>query len=161
MPCLKECQNGSEFCPQHSKAMGIKPVKPAPKMNAIPKVSAKKKLLAPIEKADKERLKKFYNEMLNIMPYDCMNCGNELFSSTVINPRTVVAHILPKAKFKSIDANIDNVLFLCCECHNKYDLQSSRFMKEQPISNLIKQRVRLLIPLLSEAESKKVPNYLL
>lgn len=130
-------------------------------MKPIKKVSDKKKLLEQIEKADKKRLAVFYNEMLNVMPYDCMNCGKELFSSTIINSRTVVAHILPKSKFKSIDTNIDNVVFMCSDCHNSFDTKTERFMKEQPIAALIKERVALLLPKLTKEDSVKVPSYLL
>lgn len=134
----------------------------APKVQKpIPKMSAKKKVAQPKEKAENDRMKAFYNEMLNIMPYDCMECGNELFASTVINPRTVVAHILAKAKYPSVDTNTDNIMFFCCDCHNRFDLQTEKFMSTAKSTPTIKQRVSLLIPFLSTEEVNRLPPYLL
>lgn len=130
-------------------------------MKPIKKVSDKKKLLEPIEKADKKRLTVFYNEMLNVMPFTCQECDDPLFKSQVLNPRTPIAHILDKAHFKSVDTNPDNIVFLCQLHHGRLDNQREKYLSTSKLTTIIKQRVQVLIPLLTEDELKRVPDYLL
>lgn len=52
----------------------------------------------------------------------CENCGRQILEPGVKN----IAHILPKSKFKSINSNLDNAMYLCTVfdgggCHEEYD----------------------------------------
>lgn len=143
IPCSKEKQPGSLFCSNHSRAMGIRPEKGA-------KAAA----------ANKQTLTEFYNYQLRIMPRGCMECNDPLYKSQVINPRTPVAHILSKSQFKSVQTNPLNVIFLCQKHHDSYDLQREKFMKSSPLSLLIRERIALLFPILSQQEQAKIPEYL-
>lgn len=129
--------------------MGIKVVKEVKVKKPICKVSEKKKGKASEENERKKRLTEFYNECLNRMPHVCMESGVPLFESTVINARTVCCHILSKSKFPSVDCNFDNIIYLSALMHSRFDLQTERAMKEFKIAPLIKERVKLLIPILT------------
>lgn len=108
----------------------------------------------------KKSLTAFYEEQLNIMPDKCQECGELLFKSMSINPRTVIAHILPKAHYPSVEVNPDNVLYLCQLHHGRYDNQTQRFMNESKLAPLIRQKVKLLTPLLTDKEKARLPEYL-
>jgi hypothetical protein len=124
-------------------------------------MSAKKKEAQPKEKAEKQKLTAFYNEMLAQAPLNCMETGEPLVTSTIINPRTICVHILSKSGYPSVATNPLNIIYLTAYEHSKFDLQTERYMKEAKISGLIKQRVLLLIPFLSTEEQNKIPHYLL
>ena len=160
IPCGKECQNGSDYCQMHSKALGIKPVKEPKKVYTIPKQAKGKESKFKSDKERKERLSKFYDEMLNIAPFYCQECGEHLSKSILLNPRSVVCHILEKRNFHSVECDPYNILFLCNLHHGRLDGNLERFMKESKISKLIKERVQLLIPLLTKEELAKVSPYL-
>lgn len=133
-------------------------------MNAIAKVSAKKKMLAPIEKNEKARMKAFYDEQLNLAPILCEECNDRLVNSTFINPRTIISHILPKRKehgFPSVDTHPSNVMFLCGHDHNCFDLKGKDFILKMKLLPVIKERVQVLLPLLTPEEFNRVPDYLL
>lgn len=144
-------------CVRHKDKNSPKETKPK---KAIAKVSPKNKKVDS-EKERKKRLTEFYNECLNRVPHFCMESGEPLFNSTIINPRTVCCHILEKSKFPSIECNFDNIIYLSALQHSRFDLQTERFLKESKISGLIKERVQLLLPLLTEYELTKVSQYLL
>ncbi len=143
IPCTREKQKGSIFCDNHSRAMGIRPEKGA-------KATAAKKLT----------LTEFFNQQLCIMPRGCMECNDPLYKSQVINPRTPVAHLLSKSQFKSVETNPLNIIFLCQRHHDSYDQQREKFMKNSALSSLIRERIALLFPLLTQQERAKIPEYL-
>lgn len=157
--CRTPTPDGKSWCTLHGKQMGIE--RPVKEKKAIPKVSAKKKSNQPKEKADKQNLTAFYNEMLAHAPLLCMETGEPLIGSTVINSRTICVHILSKSGFPSVATNPLNIIYLTAYEHSKFDLQTERYLKEAKISGLIKQRVSLLIPFLSTEEVNKIPAYLL
>jgi hypothetical protein len=99
--------------------------------------------------------------MLAKAPLSCMESGVPLVNSTYINPRTIIAHILSKSGYPSVATCPLNIIYLCAFEHSKFDLQTERFMKESQISNLIKERVQLLLPHLTEGEINKIPSFLL
>lgn len=149
-------EGSPEYCFRH-KEKGTKEVKPK---KAIPKVSDKKKSKAGEEKERKERLKIFFEEKIQDRPELCQNCDAELINSMFPNARTIIAHLLAKAHYQSVETNDDNFIYLCASCHNRMDLQCERFHKESKLSGLIKERVKLLTPLLTQEELKRIPDYL-
>lgn len=143
IPCNKEKQKGSPFCRDHSRAMGIRPEK-GPKAKA----------------AKSQTLLGFFNEQLRKMPRGCMQCNDPLYKSQVINPRTPIAHILSKSQFPSVETNPLNIVFLCQMHHDAFDNQREKFMMLSTLADLIRSRVAELMPLLSQQEQAKVPDYL-
>jgi hypothetical protein len=139
--------------------MGVE--KPKKEKCVIPKISAKKKEAIPKDKAEKQKLTLFYNQMLAQAPLNCMESGMPLLDSTFINPRTIIAHILSKSGYPSVSTCPLNIIYLCAFEHSKFDLQTERFMKEAKIASLIRERVLLLLPHLTEGEINKISPYLL
>ena len=139
--------------------------KPAKSVYTIPKVSAKKKIADKHNKADKEALDKFFDDALMHAPFHCENCTTDLRESTIVNPRTIVCHILAKKKgiggFPSVAAHPMNKFYGCMRCHKGYDEQGKDFILQMPLLETIKQRVQILLPLLTPEERNRVPEYLL
>lgn len=72
-------------------------------------------------------LGKWFNEQISIMPSYCENC-NEFLSrwSAPWSLRGYVAHIVPKRQFESVAVHPLNRMFLCIDCHTKFDNSLSR-----------------------------------
>jgi len=47
----------------------------------------------------------------------CQNCKKKIPNPSKVN----IAHILPKGIFKSVSTVLNNSLYLCGDCHNKFD----------------------------------------
>ena len=131
---------------------------------SIPKISEKKKIANKLNKPSKEALDKFYDDALMNAPFHCENCGADLRESVLINPRVIVAHILPKKSsiggFPSVATHPMNKFYAYSKCHNGYDEQGSDFILQMPLLQILKERVKLLIPYLTESEKNKIPEYL-
>lgn len=97
--------------------------------------------------------------MLNKAPFKCQECPANLVGSTIINPRTIIAHILPKAHFESIECNEDNILFLCSDCHHNMDNKGKDFILKMKLLPTIKERLMILSKLITDSENRKVPEY--
>jgi len=82
--------------------------------------------------ARKQDLTAWFNMQLTMRPAVCENpdCGCRLADSMVINPRAIVAHILPKSTFKEVATHPLNRVFLCNGCHHKYDNGSADTMPQ-------------------------------
>jgi hypothetical protein len=118
------------------------------------------------EKAKKETKKSltvFYTEMIVKAPKVCEECGKPLKPSMIINPRSIVAHILPKRGnlFPSVATNPDNVFYGCNDCHHDFDNKGEEFIVKMKIYPILKERVSKLIPLMPDRELHKIPEYLL
>lgn len=144
-------------CVRH-KEKGTKNEK---KIYQIPKRSERKKANSNPEKERKERLKIFFEEKIQNRPERCQNCNFPLLDSMFPQPRTIIAHILCKRNFHSVETHDDNFIYLCSMCHNQMDLQNERFLKDSKLSGLIKERIQILIPLLTIDEVSKIPSYYL
>lgn len=147
------CKSDST-CSRH-KEKGINTEK---KIYAIPKVSEKKKAQLKDQKPERNKVGKFFAEMITNAPKNCTECGKSLKATMLINPSACVAHILPKRSFKSVATNKDNIIYLCIDCHHTLDNFSPVKMKIYPE---LKGRVRLLMPLLTQSEISKIPENLL
>lgn len=156
IPCQNEAKQG-QYCDTHNRALGIKPEK-VKKLTPIKKVSDKQKEKIKADKPRKDSISKFFAEMAAIMPNACQECGRELKSSMIINPRTPFAHILPKKLHPSIATETNNILFLCARHHNRFDSFSPVGMK---VFELAKTRVQLLLPKIPQHELKHIPDYFL
>lgn len=147
------CKSDST-CFRH-KEKGVKTQK---KVYVIPKASEKKKAQLKEQKPERNKLGKFFAEMIANAPKNCTECGQSLKGTMIINSSACVAHILPKRTFKSVATNKDNIIYLCIDCHNTLDNLRPVKMKIYPE---LKERVQLLIPLLTESEKSKILVHLL
>lgn len=158
--CIKELPEGVNHCVPHGKHFG-EPKQEKKKVYAIPKVSAKKKANQPEEKVYKQQLSEFFDRMLNESQHTCQECGCDLYSSTILNERAIICHILPKKTFTVVAMNPDNIVNLCNVHHHMLDLGGSKKVMAMNIYPLLKERVKILLPLIPEDQLKSIPEYLL
>jgi len=150
--CTKLAQEGTSHCRQHNLAQGIR-IK-----------ETKKNPDAKAQKTEKELLDEFFDYALKIAPFKCEECAADLRNSVGINPRTIVAHILKKAKrhgFPSVATNQINKAYLCSTCHTKMDHLGGDFIVKMKLYPVLKERVAQLFGYLTEEELRRVPEYYL
>lgn len=73
-----------------------------------------------------QTLGSWFNEQINQMPRHCENCNEYLSPYAPWSSRAYIAHILPKRNFESVMVHPLNRLFLCIDCHTKFDNSLSR-----------------------------------
>ena len=112
------------------------------------------------KKEVKKELSVFFANQLKDNPEFCEECGVSLRASKAINPRAVIAHILPKRKscFPSVATHSDNRLFLCVNCHSDYDNKGWQHVAQMKVFSLAKERLSLFVDKLTEYELSKLPE---
>ena len=112
------------------------------------------------KKEVKKEFSVFFANQLKENPEFCEECGVSLRASKAINPRSVIAHILPKRKscFPSVATHLDNRLFLCVDCHSNYDNKGWDYVSQMKVFELAKERLALFIDCLTEFELNKLPE---
>lgn len=112
------------------------------------------------KKEVKKELSVFFANQLLQNPNNCENCGVNLRESKIINPRTIVAHILPKNEkgFPSVRSHPQNRLFLCKDCHGNYDNKGWDYVATMKVFKLAKKRLSLFVDCLTEFEREKLPK---
>lgn len=148
--------SSGDYCVQHAKMIGGKSEKKK-EPYTIPKQSEKKKKQIKEHKTEKDSLSLFFAKMASIAPKNCMECGCSLKPSMLINPRSIICHILPKRHFKSIAKNEKCIVFLCIDCHSRMDNFSPAGMKILPI---LVERVKMLLDEIKHEELKHLPEFL-
>lgn len=104
----------------------------------------------------------FASQILEI-PTCCENCGADIRYQKQINPRALVAHILPKRPnggFPTVATHPKNRFFGCFDCHTNYDQKGAAFAATMPALPLIRARFNEFKSLLTEAEMQRVPDFL-
>ncbi|MDB5288559.1 MAG: hypothetical protein JWR05_3508 [Mucilaginibacter sp.] len=133
-----------------------------PQNGIIGKIKSKLNCAKP---GDKD-LNIFYDQMAEIMPFHCQNCGKPLYAGNKFFKRCVSAHILPKSKFETIATNPDNILFLgwgiigVCYCHDNYDNKGASDRAAMPCYPLVLERFELLKPHIPENQLNEAMKYL-
>jgi hypothetical protein len=118
-----------------------------------------KKPAAVARQERKQDLTPWFNMQLTMCPERCENvtCQEPLRESMVINPRAVVAHILPKRTFTEVATHPLNRAFLCNKCHHKYDNGFADTMPE--LLNLCRSRLAHFIDQVAPDNFKSLPKY--
>lgn len=116
---------------------------------------------AKTKQEQKDDLTPWFKMQLTMAPALCENteCRAPLRESMVINPRSIVAHILPKAGFKEVATHPLNRMFLCETCHSRYD--GHRIEKIPVVVSLARHRLSSFINEVLPGNTHKIPNYLL
>ena len=73
------------------------------------------------ERKETEELDAWFKERVNEMGYVCENCGAKTLKGDSRYEKGNVAHIFPKASFKSVRTHKDNWVCLCWACHSTMD----------------------------------------
>ncbi len=120
----------------------------------------KAKPTAKEEKEGKQEKIGWYGRKINeANRQKCENCNKSLRPSMVINPATVVAHILPKRKdggCPSVAFHDNNYMLLCEACHGAYDKASSEEIEQMPVYLIAYHRVQTFLHLIPANELRNV-----
>lgn len=111
------------------------------------------------EKAFKNELSVYFANQTLVMPATCENCNSSLTSTKNFHPRAPIAHILPKRKnggFPSVATHPQNKLFLCLDCHTKFDNDGKDKVKQMPVFQLAIERLKEFVHLITE--KRELPN---
>ncbi len=162
--CKKEnCKNDAliaGYCHwhywEHRKKVNTEKRQKQGKASIIPKRSA--------DKVQKETFGTYFANQAHKMPVFCEETGKRLPTYPAYLKLSCMAHILPKRKdfgFKSVSIHPMNMVFVLPEIHQSMDQLGERFITKMKIYPIIKERVKVLLPLLTENELDRVPKYLL
>lgn len=140
-----------------AKTTGAKPRK------AIPKKSAKKKAADAEAKearggGDKE-MDLFFKSLRKGMKNKCLFCGGVTMKNDDEKFHFSLAHLLPKAIFKSVATNPDNIIELCFwnnSCHTQFDNGriTWEFVKDSKEWEIIKEKLLNVLPIVAMEERK-------
>jgi hypothetical protein len=101
----------------------------------------------------------FFNVMRLKMTGKCLFCGGNTMKKDDEKFHFSLAHLLPKAIFKSIATHPDNIIELCFwgeSCHTNFDNGSIswEFIKDSKEWLQIKEQLITILPMVSQEERK-------
>lgn len=138
----------------------------APKVYRLPKVSIKMKEAMKSVDPQKEALDAWFDMQRALaMSGDmkCQECGvsiaNDLNSKDTWIWRRVLSHIIPKSKFSSTATHPLNCLFLCWDCHSRFDNTWDKARKMK-IWTLAIAKAKKTLPLIKESSSSLPSEFL-
>lgn len=100
-------------------------------------------------------LGKWFNAQISMMPSECECCGDYLNPNIHISQRAYIAHIVPKKYFVSVMTHPLNRMFLCVDCHSKYDNCLSREAVEMKCWPIAVARFKKIF---SEISKDEIPH---
>jgi hypothetical protein len=114
------------------------------------------------ENKRKSDLTTWFNLKIQMKPQTCENCGWGLSNSMVINPRSIICHILPKAKnkFPEVATHILNCWYGCNSCHDRYDKYSPVDRSLMPVWPIVLKRFEKIILSLPAEKVNRAKTYL-
>jgi len=107
-------------------------------------------------------LQRWFEDRSKEMTGICVNCGGKTQKGES-NYKNSVAHILPKAYFKSVATHEDNWMELCFygnSCHTNYDNKMIDILDLSCFDSVIQKFVRMY-PHITKEERRRIPNVLL
>lgn len=128
-------------------------------------LQAKPKVLTNENKTEKQILNEFFKRIALKIPFNCQNCEKPLYANNEFAKRSVCAHLLPKAIFKSVATDENNIVFLgpdllgVCNCHDRYDA-NVKIRIGMPIYQLALERFEILKEKLTGKELIQAYTYL-
>lgn len=147
----------------HKIRLGLMPKTTGPKeRKPLKKVSDKKKAEQAEEKAkgtDGE-MDAFFKAMRRKMRGKCLFCSGNTQKDHDENFFFSIAHLLPKAIFKSVATNESNWIELCFysnSCHTNFDSGKItwEFIKDSKEWDIIKEKLLNVLPMVAEEERKQ------
>jgi hypothetical protein len=131
----------------------------------IPKVSLKKKEQ---QTTTNEELEKWFKDTATLMKGFCFNCGGTSCKGNIKYQKFSQAHLFAKndKAFSSIKSNLLNFVELCYfnnSCHSNFDNNGYEYAKDKmpKLWNLILERAKILIPLMTQQEQARIPKIIL
>jgi len=117
-----------------------------------------------IEKAkDYDALDRWFREVRKRMTGVCENCGGKSCRDNDKEYKRSIAHILPKAYFKSVATHPDNFLELCFygnSCHTNFDNKMIDLIDLHCFDTVI-QKFTKMYPFIAKDELRRVPPILI
>lgn len=137
------------------------------KANAVVKSGRELRNLAqtqPEVKAPKgyAELDRWFREIQKSMTGKCQNCGGKTEANTK-HFKNSIAHILPKAYFKSVATHPDNYLELCFygnSCHTNFDNKMIDIIDLHCFDQVIQKFTRIY-PHIAAEEKRRIPPILI
>jgi hypothetical protein len=93
----------------------------------------------------------------------CMNCGGKTCADNDKEYKRSVAHILPKAYFKSVATHPDNFLELCFygnSCHTNFDNKMLDLIEMNCFDTIIEKFTKIY-PAIAQEEKRRIPSILI
>ena len=115
------------------------------------------------QKAVKKGLKTFYDKMLDKAPEYCQSgSGERLTLSGAPNKRTIVCHILDKAKsqFPYLAQIPENIVYLNWQPHTDFDRTKKSKAPAEPLYSTCREQFKKFCHLVRPADMHKVPFWL-
>ncbi len=116
--------------------------------------------------ADKARsvgLSVWFADQLLIAPQYCENCKKPINAAAYSNPRTIIAHIVPKSEksgFPSVATHPLNRWFGCGDCHTNYDKKGADYQETMRVAEICRDRFRSFMNEITNREAKRLPYWL-
>jgi hypothetical protein len=114
----------------------------------------KKRKSAAASKGSGLTLGKWFNEQINQVPRNCENCNEYLNPYAPWTARAYIAHIVPKRYFTSVMLHPMNRVFLCIDCHTKFDNSLSREIIQMKVWPVAVSRFFLFLTDIDKEEIK-------
>lgn len=111
---------------------------------------------------DYAELDRFFKDMQKRMTGRCENCGGKTEAFTK-HFKNSIAHILPKAYFKSVATNENNWLELCFygnSCHTNFDNKMIDLIDMNCFDTII-QKFTKIYPFIAADEKRRIPPILI
>jgi hypothetical protein len=111
-----------------------------------------------------DELKTYFANQTIMMPELCEESGQPLPRSPAWLKKACIAHILPKRPdvgFPSVATHPQNRVFLDPDIHTDMDNFGESYVMKMKCLPLMRDRVKVLLPLLTPEELRRVPEYLL
>lgn len=97
---------------------------------------------------------KWFNDQITIMPPNCENCAAYLNPNAPWGPRAYIAHIVPKRFFLSVMLHPLNRVFLCIDCHTKFDNSLSVEVEAMKVYKIAAARFETFKKMIDKEEVK-------
>lgn len=107
-------------------------------------------------------LERWFKDRQKEMTGKCMNCGGKTEKDTK-NYKCSIAHILPKAYFKSVATHPDNWIELCFysnSCHTNFDNKMIDIIDLHCFDTVI-QKFTKIYPFIAPEEKRRIPPILI
>jgi len=111
---------------------------------------------------DYAELERWFKERQKEMTGRCMNCGGKTEAFTK-HYKCSIAHILPKAYFKSVATHSENWIELCFygnSCHTNYDNKMLDLIDMNCFDTII-QKFTKIYPSIAQEEKRRIPPILI
>lgn len=113
-----------------------------------------------------QQLTEFFRKMSLRMPNVCDECGSKLMAFNNFGKRCCTSHIFPKAQFKSISMDENNIMFLGaditggCSCHDEWDRLGAEHRKKMKVYQTALEALKALKSKMTNKELVMVYTYL-